>query len=114
MMRGVTVRLLSVPPPVPGWGDMRADIAVGDIGYVTGACYAKRLVSVRFEYVEVWLRTSDVGRVYVAAGVAVPVTVVVSIKVRRSQPDEYAKGPVPWVDPYWTKPYTWEPARYRK
>lgn len=65
MIRGVTVRLLKLPEPIVRdscYWTLRG-MRVGDIGYVTGAWYPTRLVSVRFGYGELWLRAQDVERV---------------------------------------------------
>lgn len=92
-MPGVTVRLLKLPEPING---ITLRLQVGDLGYVTGAYYVLRLVSVRFDCGEIWLRAVDVARV-------VPVTVRVgTLKAH----DSYAKGPTPWRT---GGPYVWTP-----
>lgn len=110
-MRGVQVKLLRLYQVPAGavylWG-----LAVGDTGYVTGACYAKRLVSVRFDCGEIWLRAQDVW--IEPATVAEQRRQITAVMIDDAARAAHAY-PWPWIDPYWTAPYTWDHGRrYRK
>lgn len=98
MMRGVCVKLLKLPP-IPPCGWTLAGLKVGDIGYVTAADYARRLVAVRFEYGEVWLSTADVAHV-TAADYAKRL-----VAVRLEYGEVWLSTSDVAIDPYWTAPY---------